>query len=88
MIDGDTLELIDTVEVGRRPRGITLSKDQSLLYVCVGDSDRVDVIDLATNTVIDRLPSGPDPELFVLGIRTATSSTSPTRTTIWSRWST
>ncbi|NNG05907.1 MAG: PQQ-dependent catabolism-associated beta-propeller protein [Inquilinus sp.] len=66
VIDGGTLELIDTIKVGRRPRGITFSKDRSVLYVCAGDSDRIDIIDLSTNRVIGRLPSGPDPELFVL----------------------
>ncbi len=66
VIDGDTLRVVSTIKVGRRPRGITFNQDMTRIFVCSGDDNRIDVIDVATQKVVDRLPSGPDPELFVL----------------------
>jgi len=48
------------------PRGITFSKDYSRLYVCASDSDTVQVLDPVTGKVLHELPSGEDPEQFVL----------------------
>jgi hypothetical protein len=48
--------------------------------VAVGDDDTIQMIDAKTQQVVDRLPSGPDPELFTQEPR-ARSSMSPTRTT-------
>jgi len=31
----------------------------------VGDDDTIQMIDTSTNEVVDTLPSGPDPELFI-----------------------
>ena len=66
VIDLDSFEVIETVEVGKRPRGITLSKDRSKLYICASDSDAVQVMDLSTHEIIKMLPSGEDPEQFAL----------------------
>ncbi|MEL7211100.1 MAG: YVTN family beta-propeller repeat protein [Pseudomonadota bacterium] len=66
VIDIETLEVVRTIEVGERPRGITFSKDYSVLYVCASDSDTVQVIDPETGKVLHELPSGEDPEQFVL----------------------
>lgn len=66
VIDEDTLEVIRTIDVGERPRGITFSKDFSFLYVCASDSDAVQVIDPETGKILHELPSGEDPEQFVL----------------------
>lgn len=66
VIDVETLEVVRTIEVGERPRGITFSKDYSVLYVCASDSDTVQVIDPETGKVLHELPSGEDPEQFVL----------------------
>lgn len=68
VIDGDSLEVVDTIEVGDRPRGIVLSKDQSLLFMCTSDEDHIEVLDLSTGKVVANLPSGPDPELMALGV--------------------
>ena len=65
VIDGDSLEVVDTIEVGERPRGIVL--DGNTLYVCTSDDDHVEVLDLGTGKVTHTLPSGPDPELMELG---------------------
>src|SRR3546814_11601565 len=61
VIDGDTMEVTATVDVGNRPRGIALSADHSLLYICVGDDDHTEVLDTETLAVGETLPSGPDP---------------------------
>ncbi len=66
VIDSKTLEVKQTVKIGRRPRGITISPDGKTLYVCASDDNRVEVIDTATMKVVRSLKSGPDPELFVL----------------------
>src|SRR3546814_10750800 len=44
VIDGDTMEVTATVDVANRPRGIALSEDNSLLYICVGDDDHIEVL--------------------------------------------
>ena len=40
--------------------------DKLEVVATIGDDNRIDVIDVAARKVVDRLPSGPDPELFVL----------------------
>ena len=66
VVDLDKMETVATVPVGERPRGITLSHDKKLLYICTSDADHIEVLDLESLEVIRTLPSGPDPELFVL----------------------
>ncbi|SDJ27404.1 YVTN family beta-propeller repeat protein [Salipiger marinus] len=71
---GNTISVIDTADWsvltefhgGNRPRGITISPDGKLLYVCASDDDLVRVFDTETYEELYTLPSGPDPELFVL----------------------
>lgn len=66
VIDIATLEVVRTIETGERPRGITFSKDHSVLYLCASDSDAVQVIDPVSGEILHDLPSGEDPEQFVL----------------------
>lgn len=66
VIDGDTLEVTDTVKVGNRPRGIELSPDYAHLYICASDDDTIEVLDTKTLKIIGQLPSGPDPELLTV----------------------
>ena len=66
LIDMDTLQVTQTLPVGMRPRGLLLSHDNKLLYICASDSDRVQVMDVATRKIIKELPSGKDPEQFAL----------------------
>jgi len=71
---GNTISVIDTADWsvltefhgGNRPRGITISPNGKLLYVCASDDDLVRVFDTETYEELYTLPSGPDPELFVL----------------------
>ena len=66
LIDTDALEVLQTIDVGMRPRGIIFSHDYKYLYICASDSDAVQVLDVATNKIIHNLPSGEDPEQFAL----------------------
>ena len=66
VIDGDSLEVIKTVKVGHRPRGIILSKDKKKIIICTSDDNRIAVVDAASLEVEYYLPSGPDPELMVM----------------------
>jgi YVTN family beta-propeller protein len=67
VIDTETMAVTGTWKVGRRPRGVTTSKDGKELFVCASDDDRIDVLDTATGKVVRSLRSGPDPEQFILG---------------------
>jgi PQQ-dependent catabolism-associated beta-propeller protein len=64
VIDGDTLEIKNTIKVSRRPRGIVLSPDYKELFVAAGDGDIMDVVDTATMQVTRQLE--PDPELMAV----------------------
>ena len=66
VVDSTTMEVVKTIDVGQRPRGITISHDGKLIYLCASDDDTIEIIDTATHEIVGSLPSGPDPELFVL----------------------
>src|SRR5260370_15311574 len=66
VLDADSLEIVRTVPVGQRPRGIVLSKDRNTLFICASDDDRIEVLDLKDYMLKEPLPSGPDPETSAL----------------------
>lgn len=66
VIDISKRKVVKTVDIGQRPRGITMTKDGKLVLICTSDDDRVEVRDAETLKLKYHLPSGPDPELFVL----------------------
>ena len=66
IIDIKKKKFVKTVIVGQRPRGIIMSKDGKLVLICASDDDRVEVRDAQTLKLKYYLPSGPDPELFIL----------------------
>ena len=66
IIDGTSLEVVATVPVGNRPRGVILSPDGRHLYICASDDDTIEILDTETRQIIGKLPSGPDPELMDL----------------------
>ena len=66
VIDSKTLQVIKTIPVGRRPRGVILSPDFKELFVAAGDGDIMDVIDTKTLEKKRELESGPDPELMAI----------------------
>src|SRR5215471_10070463 len=64
VIDTESWTVTATIKVGQRPRGIELTRDGKSVLVAVGDDDTIQIIDVASQKVVDSLPSGPDPELF------------------------
>ena len=48
VIDTDKLEVVKTIKVGQRPRGIELTKDGKSVMVAVGDDDTIQMIDTKT----------------------------------------
>ncbi len=64
VIDTDKLEVVKTIRVGQRPRGIGMTKDGKSVIVAVGDSNTIQIIDAKTKEITGRLPSGIDPEFF------------------------
>ena len=68
VVDLDQMKTIKTIQVGQRPRGITMTKDGSQILVCASDDDTIQIIDAATLRIVGDLPSGPDPETFALHV--------------------
>jgi len=66
VLDSETFEVLETLPVGQRPRGIMLTKDDKHLLVCASDDNTVQMVDVATREIVGDLPSGPDPELLNL----------------------
>lgn len=66
VIDPVAGKLLKTVDIGQRPRGIVLSKDQQHLYIATSDDDTIQIIDIKTLKPIGTLPSGEDPETFAI----------------------
>src|SRR5262245_66311615 len=52
IIDSAKLEVVRTVNVGQRPRGITLSKDHRWLLICASDDNAVQVYDARTMELV------------------------------------
>ena len=65
-ISGATLQPLECIDVGERPRGVVASSDGKRLYVAVSNANRIAVIDTATRKVLRTIDSGPDPETFAL----------------------
>src|SRR4051795_7723570 len=64
VIDTEKWAVTSTIKVGQRPRGIEFTRDGKFVLVAGGDDDTIQMIDAASQQVVDTLPSGPDPELF------------------------
>jgi PQQ-dependent catabolism-associated beta-propeller protein len=66
VINGTSLEVEATLDIGNRPRGIGLSPDGSELYVAVSEENKIKVIDPASLDVIREFEAGSDPETFAV----------------------
>src|SRR5262249_41556200 len=53
IIDTSERKVVGTIKVGQRPRGIAITKDQKYVLVAVGDDDTIQMIDTASNKVVD-----------------------------------
>ena len=68
IVDGTTLEVLASVPVGNRPRGIVISPDGKYVYICASDDDEIQIFDTASRKVVGTLPSGPDPEQLAISV--------------------
>lgn len=64
VLDGKTLKQKTVIKTSDRPRALMFNPERTLLYVACGDGDAIDVIDVTSHTVIDKLDVGEDPEMF------------------------
>src|ERR1700710_951064 len=66
VVDTDKMETVATIKTGQRPRGIEVTRDGKFVIVALGDDDKIQVFDTKTRDDAGDLPSGPDPEQFIL----------------------
>ena len=52
VIDTDKFQVVKTIKVGQRPRGIELTKDGKFILVAVGDDDTIQMIDATTHETL------------------------------------
>src|SRR5881628_1724866 len=62
LIDAATRKVIQTIPVGKRPRGVAVSPDGRRVYVTNSNSDTLSVIDARSLAVLSTVPAGVDPE--------------------------
>jgi PQQ-dependent catabolism-associated beta-propeller protein len=68
---------VGEIKTGRQPRGMVFSPDHKRLYVACGGADRIEIVDVASLKVVDKIGKISDPETFALdaaGARLYTSS--------------
>lgn len=85
VIDLDKMEVVKTIPVGQRPRGIYLTPDNQKILLCASDDDAIQVIDVKTLEIEHNLPSGVNPETFAVshnGQRVYTSNESDNIVTV------
>ena len=66
VIDSDSNEVVKTIAVGKRPRGVGISPDRTEVYVAISGDNALAVIDPKTLEVTRTFPSGDDPEAFAV----------------------
>ncbi len=66
VIDTQTNQVIKTIAVGKRPRGVGLAPDGSAVYVAISGENHIAVIDPNSLEVTGQFPSGDDPEAFAV----------------------
>lgn len=74
ILDVTSMEVVATVPLGHRPRGVRLSPDGSLAYIALSDdqplhetdNDGIVVVDMRTGVLVARHPAGSDPEQFAV----------------------
>jgi len=64
VIDAKSLTIESTIEIGKRPRGIGLSPDNTELYVAVSEENKIVVVDPDTLKILREFEAGSDPETF------------------------
>jgi YVTN family beta-propeller protein len=60
-LDPVTYEVVNTIKVGTRPWGLTISPDGKYLFTANGPSNDVSVVDLAAAKEVARVKAGDSP---------------------------
>lgn len=66
VIDSTKLEVVRTIRVGERPRGVIASKDGETVFVCTSDSNEIMALNPENGARRFELPRTADPEQLVL----------------------
>lgn len=66
VINGTSLEVESTIDIGNRPRGIGLSPDGNELYVAVSEENKIKVLDPSSLKILREFEAGSDPETFAV----------------------
>ena len=89
VIDPKTYKVVKDMQDRRAGRATCISTPITRkLYVACGDDDVIDIIDVASSTVIGKLSTGPSPETFAIDEKRGTASMFPTKKAPRSRSST
>jgi YVTN family beta-propeller protein len=59
-------KIVKWIQTSHRPRDMKFHDNHKQLFVACGDDDVIDVIDVATLSVVDHIPTGASPEMFQL----------------------
>ncbi len=81
VLDMDTLKVIKVIPTGKRPRGIIITPDYKEVIVCIGDDNRLDIIDAEKLEVVKSYPASVQIRSCSPSTPRANASTWPTRTT-------
>ncbi len=65
-LDGRSYEVVTRIGTAARPRHLAFNPDRTRIYAACGDGDAIDIIDVASLTLVDRIDAIDDPELFDL----------------------
>lgn len=66
VIDSATNEVIKTIAIGKRPRGVGISPEGDEVYIAVSGDNVITVLDPNTLEVLRSFESGDDPETFAV----------------------
>lgn len=66
VINGTSLDVEATFDIGERPRGIGLSPDGSELYIAVSEENKIKVVDPSSLKILREFEAGSDPETFAV----------------------
>ncbi len=66
VLSASDYSVIGSVKTAARPRGMVFSPDHKLLYVACGSGNSIDIVDVASMRVVDRITQVDDPETFDL----------------------
>ena len=66
VLDGKTYDVVTRIGTAARPRHLAFNPDRTRIYAACGDGDAIDIIDVASLKLVDRIDAIDDPELFDL----------------------